>query len=403
MVLWRPLFEGLSEGIKSPARSSVSGVGCLVPRASLLALRAILLRHGRLFSAEQLAAILKQTVLPAIQSSVESDGSPVVQIISESPAVSSIDFLVDPLPLPPHPDDKSLLMLEAVHENTTRSMGPAELMLEASFTDLRHGGDGDLTRAYILAKKEEVASEVTHEQPFPESWIATTSPIALGLISDVITEIIVALPANESGKLWSIVSRQYKLWLTGQDPEKTDIADESLDSWRPCEALVRTSCREVGRLAENLMRIEQDQEFQNRSECKNWVSLILLLFSELIYESTEAQHDAHKDLVESKEKAASERLEAETEDDVAGTSLETQYGLGRLTEDRCDVFVDADSGTELTTTVQVIALDFGGTLYRPRVIADGRAKASPASETSIPLEVNGTLGSRLLSQYNDYL
>lgn len=26
-------------------------------------------------------------------------------------------------------------------------------MLEASFTDMRHGGDGDLSRAYILAQK----------------------------------------------------------------------------------------------------------------------------------------------------------------------------------------------------------------------------------------------------------
>jgi len=26
-------------------------------------------------------------------------------------------------------------------------------MLEASFTDMRHGGDGDLRRAYILAQK----------------------------------------------------------------------------------------------------------------------------------------------------------------------------------------------------------------------------------------------------------
>jgi hypothetical protein len=26
-------------------------------------------------------------------------------------------------------------------------------MLEASFTDMRHGGDGDLSRAYVLAQK----------------------------------------------------------------------------------------------------------------------------------------------------------------------------------------------------------------------------------------------------------
>lgn len=32
-------------------------------------------------------------------------------------------------------------------------MGPAELLLEATFTDMRNGGDGDLTQAYKFAKK----------------------------------------------------------------------------------------------------------------------------------------------------------------------------------------------------------------------------------------------------------
>jgi hypothetical protein len=32
-------------------------------------------------------------------------------------------------------------------------MGPAELLLEATFTDMRNGGDGDLTQAYKFARK----------------------------------------------------------------------------------------------------------------------------------------------------------------------------------------------------------------------------------------------------------
>jgi hypothetical protein len=32
-------------------------------------------------------------------------------------------------------------------------MGPAELLLEATFTDMRNGGDGDLSQAYKFAKK----------------------------------------------------------------------------------------------------------------------------------------------------------------------------------------------------------------------------------------------------------
>ena len=35
----------------------------------------------------------------------------------------------------------------------TRPYGDAELLVEASFADLRHGGDGDLTKAYKLVEK----------------------------------------------------------------------------------------------------------------------------------------------------------------------------------------------------------------------------------------------------------
>lgn len=32
-------------------------------------------------------------------------------------------------------------------------MGPAELLIEATFTELRNGGRGDLTQTYKFAKK----------------------------------------------------------------------------------------------------------------------------------------------------------------------------------------------------------------------------------------------------------
>ena len=114
MVLWRPIFDGLAEGIRCTAKSRAGGVGCLVQRGSVLALRAILLRHGSCFSVKQLAAILQQTLMPSLQRAVANDRSPVVNITSESPSVSSLDFLVDPLPLPPAPDDPGLLRFEEV-------------------------------------------------------------------------------------------------------------------------------------------------------------------------------------------------------------------------------------------------------------------------------------------------
>lgn len=137
LVLWRPLLEGLAKGLRSNADTSASGFGCLVQRGSALALRSILLRHGHTLSTAQLSVILSETILPSIQLAVESDMSPVITITSENPALSAIDFLVDPLPLPPDSDDSSLqLFLNNNVSSNCRTIGPAELMLEASLTDV---------------------------------------------------------------------------------------------------------------------------------------------------------------------------------------------------------------------------------------------------------------------------
>jgi hypothetical protein len=135
-VLWRPLFEGLADGIRSSAKTSASGVGCLVQRGSILTLRAILLLHGHMFSTPQFGAILRETILPAVQFAAESDRTHVVEIVSESPSVSNIDFLVSAPPLPPDHDDPALRQFGELNSIPKRPVGPAELMLEASFTDV---------------------------------------------------------------------------------------------------------------------------------------------------------------------------------------------------------------------------------------------------------------------------
>ena len=120
MVLWRTILEGLAKGVRAAEYSRSGGVGNLAQRGSVLALRAVLLRCGSTFSDAQLDAILKETILPAIQTAVESDKSPVISIASESPAVSSLDFLVDPLPIPPDSGDSSLAEFEKVLRTSDR-------------------------------------------------------------------------------------------------------------------------------------------------------------------------------------------------------------------------------------------------------------------------------------------
>ena len=108
MVLWRPLLDGLAQGVRSSFPSIAGGVGCLVQRGSVLALRAILLRHGHTFSTNQWCVILRQTLLPSIQVAAESDVSPVIRITSETPSVSNLDFLAESQRLPPPDDDEGL-------------------------------------------------------------------------------------------------------------------------------------------------------------------------------------------------------------------------------------------------------------------------------------------------------
>jgi brefeldin A-inhibited guanine nucleotide-exchange protein len=120
MILWRTLFEGLADGVRSTEKSREGGMGNLIQRGSVLALRAILLRHGRVFSDSQLRAILEQTVLPAFQDAVAKDESPVRSIASESPAITSLDFLSEPPALPPSVDDEGLLKFEEVFRRTDR-------------------------------------------------------------------------------------------------------------------------------------------------------------------------------------------------------------------------------------------------------------------------------------------
>jgi brefeldin A-inhibited guanine nucleotide-exchange protein len=114
MVLWRPLLKGLADAAKFTASSRAGGVGCLVQRGSVLAIRAILLRHGALFSVEQLVCILQDTIIPSFQKAAENDLSPMISITSESPGISNLDFLAEAMPLPPPIDDPGLLKFEEV-------------------------------------------------------------------------------------------------------------------------------------------------------------------------------------------------------------------------------------------------------------------------------------------------
>ncbi|CAB9502026.1 inhibited guanine nucleotide-exchange protein [Seminavis robusta] len=381
MVLWRSLLEGLADGIRSKARSSAAGLGCLVQRGSIMALRAIFIRHGSIFSVPQWEAILRETLLPAIQDAAESEMSPVVGITSESPHLSSIDFLADSVPLPPPLNDPGLLKFEEIAMNNesapSRAFGKAELVLEASFTDMRHGGDGDLSLAYVLAQKDACA-HTARDQPFPDSWIATTASLALGLLTDVTSEVFLALGAEGRERLWPLVANQFLVWCVGRPldigaPRRNGEVPD-YDVWWPCEAIVRVACNEMHRLSERVTgSFSQLYQFER----VGWTGMFLTMFADALTNSVALERSLEKDLFRTKTRGTESPFSSppssppggsETEGSLSsrleiGSVVDTPFGKGTLVSRRRKTHDEIDGQKHVT--VHQIALDFGGTLYQP--------------------------------------
>eukprot|EP00536_Pseudo-nitzschia_multiseries_P007846 jgi/Psemu1/240607/estExt_Genewise1.C_1890031 len=271
MVLWRPLIEGLANGIRATTRSTEGGIGNLLQSGSVLTLRAILLRHKASFSCNQLQAILTDTIIPAFQTAVENDKSSIRSIASDSPSISSLDFLADPLPIPPGSDDSDLLKFASVVQQSDRNprpMGPAELLLEATFTVMRNGGD-NLSEAYKFAKKVCSCFLRLSIQPFPDSWISTTASIALGTLTDISTEILL-LRGREGATVWrSTVAEIYQNWCNGD-----------ITKWVPCEAVVRIATAEFERCITRA--VENLSQLADKMNAKVWANNLVEFYAEMM-------------------------------------------------------------------------------------------------------------------------
>lgn len=254
------------------------------------------------------------------------------RIISESPTVSNIDFLVESLPLPPPADDPSLIAFKGLNPTPNRDCGPAELVLEASFSDLRHGGDGDLRKAYALAKRD-TESIVADEQPFPDSWIATTAPIALGLLTDILSEIAVPRGSDVWQVLWPHIEAQYKTWIVGcskRNGEDVRTSDMGTTWWQPCEALVRVAIREVTRCT---MRLADAKPSLSDTDASMWTSAAISMLASVLFDCVNRENSTLKGLLRAKRKALNSRKgggsdfdsldDGEDEDSGDGETVET--------------------------------------------------------------------------------
>ena len=352
MVIWRSLLDGLAAGMCSSASSISGGVGCLVQRGSVMAMRSILLRHGNLFSASQWSVILNCVLLPAIQIGAESDSSPVVQISSESPSVSSLDFLGEPLQTPPPFDDEGLQqfseMTQSSDSSPSRPLGTAELLVEASFTDLRHGGDGNLSKAYSLKKTG--AEKRVQLQPFPDSWIATTAPIALGLLSDLIIFCSLALGKEGREAFWPLINSQLVLWSVGSSKEKIQceqVTDEEFEGdkmivdvkeWQPCEALVRIGCKEWSRV---FRRVLGAFPTLDQAEGKAWLKEMSTSLSDTLLKNIELEEKIRDDIVNSKLTSLEKRAQIDGSDYLGMMpTLKTRCIASHCLQQYISTFVD---------------------------------------------------------------
>ncbi len=201
------------------------------------------------------------------------------------------------------------------------------------------------------------------EQPFPDSWIATTASIALGVLTDIASEIVVAYGVEGREKLWPQILNQYTLWYLGRQNDESEST-----SWRPCEALVRAACRELHRFPQ---RVFNAMDVIGPEEALSWVSKIWQIFTNLLDHSLSLQQKVQTDLLTYKMIAlglaedTSPKAKARKK---TAAEVITPYGRGHLIEQK-KVQYSVIEEESVEYLVKVVRLEFGGTLFCP--VADG--------------------------------
>lgn len=107
------------------------------------------------------------------------------------------------------------------------------------------------------------------EQPFPDSWISTTAPIALGALTDLSSEILFARGA-EGAKVWrSTVGATYLRWCNGD-----------ITSWVPCEAVVRIATSELTRFMKRVTR--NISTIAEKEDANSWANNLVEFYTEVM-------------------------------------------------------------------------------------------------------------------------
>lgn len=221
------------------------------------------------------------------------------------------------------------------------------------------------------------------EQPFPDSWIATTSGIALGMITDIVTEILLARGQESRDTIWPLLSEQLQLWVIGHSAHKSknkgtmDVVTNGdstpvMSSWQPCESLIRVACREIYRFPQRLL---DAMPVLGEEEVTLWSTLLFKDMASTLSNVVTIETGITKELLRLKlesigvssdddDEADPSDPAEETQASRIGTIVETSFGEGRIVEQRTDTFSDGGGGS-ITVDTDVVKLNSGATLYRP--------------------------------------
>jgi len=154
---------------------------------------------------------------------------------------------------------------------------------------------------------QEMRGNADGEQPFPDSWIATTSAVALGTLTDVASEVIVAKGREGAGKLWPHVGDMIQTWCNGSD------------SWQPCEALVRVACTETNRFAN---RVSARMDGLDANDKAVWGIAIIQFFKDTLSRCLDIEIELQDEII--KEKALVFKKVADNDQDItAARSFES--------------------------------------------------------------------------------
>ena len=99
--------------------------------------------------------------------------------------------------------------------------------------------------------------------------MATTGPIALGMLTDFFCMIVMRYELDDARKMWPIIMGQMQQLAVGCPL----TVENNSAAWSPCEALVRIGCKEISRLSETLITLLPKMENSN-SDVKIWLNVL---------------------------------------------------------------------------------------------------------------------------------